>query len=168
MTVILAFLAKHWRLVAYAVAAAVAVWFLLLVRHWRNDSTVDLPKAEAALKLEVECGVGSECAARLVRLEEQQRAISAKVSQEYHDEIDALNARPITRRVIRVCAPPDNLRDAPVAGGTGTGTAPGGLVHGADEFDTRPLFDLARRADQLSAQTRAIIHRDQALSQPPK
>ena len=169
MPAVLAWCLKNWRLLAYAVAAAVLVWLLLLVRHWRTDSVVELPKAQAALLNEQECGPTSECQKRTVALVARQAEESAKVVKEFNDEITALNARPMPTRVIRVCRDPrsSNVRDASAPPGTGAGTAPAGLVHGADEFDTRPLFDLARRADALSAQARAIIHRDRALAKVP-
>jgi hypothetical protein len=167
MTAIIAFLAKNWRLIAYGLAALAILGFLLLVNHWRKDSQAELPKAQAALKVEQECGAGSKCQERIAALKEREQEISAKVVADYEKELSDLRNRPVPRRVR--CTVTSNLRDAAPTPGVGEGTPAAGVVSAGVDKDLGPdLYALARRADELAAQTRAIIHRDQALSQPSK
>lgn len=63
MSVIIAWLFKNWRLVAYGVAAVAFVGFLLMVNGWRKDSN-KLEAAEDALAAEIACSDGTACAKR--------------------------------------------------------------------------------------------------------
>lgn len=151
------------------VALYILLGITLCVMAWRvnvwHDAYKRLQATEAALELERACGDGSECQKRQEALEAAQREQTAKVVGEYEKELADLRNRPVGRRVIRVCPDPGNVQDAPAAGTAGEGTAPAGVVRGADEFDTGPLRELAQRADELSAQCRAIIKWNRALAE---
>lgn len=90
-------------------------------------------------------------------------------SKEYQDELDRLRNRPVVRTPVRLCVsapaaggmPPAG----PAAGGPGATVPAGGVVQPADGTDPslRPgpdigpaLRGLARRADEVSAQGRAV------------
>lgn len=163
---ILAWCLKNWRIFAYAAAAIAFAWMVLLVRHWHADS-LELPHVKDALAAEQQCAVGSECNKRVQAFKARQVQVQSEVVARYETEIAALNARPVTRRVIRVCPDPSDVRDAASPAGTPEAT-PGGVVPRSDELDTRPLRDLASRADALNAAYRALYDRDTALATPAK
>ena len=158
---------KYRRLIAYAGVALVALWFLLLVRHWRADS-LELPQVQSALQLEVDCAEGSVCWDRSEKLKAAALEASREVVETYEQEMADLRNRPVPTRVIRVCKPTDDggLRHAASAEGT-AGPAGAESLQQFDEFDTRPLRELAATADQINAAYRALYTRDQALSKPP-
>ena len=158
---IVAWLLKNWRLIAYAAAAAAALWMLALVGHWRKDSTERLPAAEAALEAERLCGEGSDCAGRQAALEAAQAETTAKVVATYETELAAIRSRPA--RVVRLCPDTGHLPDAGNAPGPG-GTAPA-VVPGQTGRDIGPeLYDLAREADEVAARLRALQEWNRALA----
>jgi hypothetical protein len=157
-----------WRLVG-AVGMVVAVALMgWRVSAW-HEAYEALPGVKAALAREEACGEGSKCDGRQQALEAAQTLVTQKVVANYEAELEALRNRPVPTRVIRVCreARTGDVRFPSAPGGTdGTGT-PGGVVSGPDEFDTRPLRELAREADELSARLRALQGWNRALSQNP-
>ena len=162
------FLLRWWRVGLYGLAAlalGLAVWRVVV---WK-DAYDELPSLRSALEAEKVCGEGSACAARVAALSARQDAITEKVVSDYESELESLRNRTTVRRVIRVCQPAreGGLPDASGAGAASTPAADG-LVHGADEFDTRPLRDLALRADEMNAAYRALYERDQALAAQPE
>ena len=153
-----------WRLVgAVALVAAVAAmgW---RVTVW-HEAYGELRATQARLQLEESCGEGSKCAARVAKAEAAMAAKNQEAVTKYEREIGRLNARPVERRVIRVCPDSGPVRDAP-GPGESAGTTAGGVLRGPIEFDTSPLRDLAREADRQSAAYRALRERDEALSPP--
>ena len=161
------FLAKiPWRLVAASVAL-----FAFLAVYWRvtvwHDAYKTLPGVKAALKAEEACQEPSKCFTRQAKLQADADAKSKEVIDGLEAEIADLRNRPIPRRVIRVCN--DRGVQSPVAPGAPDGASPGtGDVHGTDEFDTGPLRSLAREADEVSAQLRALQQWNEALSKAPE
>lgn len=137
------------------------------VSAWRQAYKA-LPEAQAALEAERACGEGSKCYARLAALQAAQQAVSETVVENYERELADLRNRPVPpRRIIRVCADPSDVQ-SPGPAGTPDGTGPAsGVIHGPVEFDPRPLFDLAREADQLAARLRALQDYSRAVSAPP-
>jgi len=150
-----------------ALVVALVVW--TFVRAWGvlPDTRHSLEQAEAALKAEVACEEGSACAAREQELKKRAKDEQKLAVEALNAELEELRRRPIPHRVIRVCNDRD-LRDAPGSAGAGSGSAAQGVVHAADELDTRPLRELAQRADELSAQLRSLLRRDRALATPPE
>lgn len=151
-----------WRLVgAVTLTAAVALagW---RVSAW-HEAYKALPGLEAAIEREEGCLDGSHCYERQRALQAAAEAATKEVVDDYEKELADVRARALVRRVIRVCRDSD-LQNASPAGGAGTGTPSERVVHGADEFDTAPLRDLAQRADELSAQCRALIRWNVALA----
>jgi hypothetical protein len=156
-----------WKLVGYGVAIGALLLLGWRVHAWR-EGYLALPAAQEALQNEQSCGEGSECQKRAAALESQHRAATAVVVQEYTREIESLRSQPIPTRVIRVCKPAvdGGLRHA--SGASGTSEAPTGEpLQRTDEFDTRPLRELARAADEISAAYRALYGRDVALATKP-
>lgn len=145
-----------------AVVSAIALmgW---RVSAWR-EAYKAYPALEQRLTAEVECTAGSQCSVRQAALQAEQAAKSAEVVAEYEQELADLRNRPVERRVIRVCPDPGDVQGAGAAGRARPGAAAGGVVHGSTEFDTAPLREIARRADELSAQCRALIRWNEALS----
>lgn len=171
-----AFLLKHWRLLAYAVAAPVLVWLLLLVRHWRTDSVVELPKAQAALAAEIECVDGSACQKRIAKAQTdaaaKQYAADQEVLDGYQKGLQAVSdyaaAHPAPS--VRLCRPA-GATDVRVPGtaGPADGAAPGRdvpLEAGSDIG--RQLFDLADSADREALKLRALQQWNQALAKVPE
>ena len=155
------------RIAAFAVAAtaiAVVIW-RLVAWHSAYDA---LPQVQAALEAEQVCGEGSKCAARVAALKATEAAISAGVVRDYENELQALRDRPPVTRVIRVCrqANPGDVSGTGPAGSADGTTAGTGIVSGSVEFDPRPLFELAREADELAARLRALQDWNRALAGP--
>jgi hypothetical protein len=154
-----------WRLVGAAglvVAVALMGW---RVTRW-HDAFEALPGVRDALEREEGCLDGSKCADRVAALVVRQEQATKDAVADYERELEDLRNRPVPTRVIRVCrqANPGDVRVPGAPGGTdGTG-APGGVVSGPDEFDTRPLRELAREADEVAARLRAIQEWNRALA----
>ena len=158
-----------WRLVGYGLAVVAVLALGWRVHAWR-EAYKAYPALEAKLAAEEACEAGSKCAERVAALQAAQAAISKTVVQGYEQELADLRNRPVERRVIRVCPDPGR-RDVPGAGpapGADAAGAAGGVVLGATEFDTAPLRDLARDADEVSARLRALQQWNAALATPPK
>jgi hypothetical protein len=139
------------------------------VTTWRASHEA-LPGVEQALAREESCEDGSKCFDRVNALKAKQAEASREAVAGYELEIEALRNRPERVRTIRLC-PEDadrDVRDAAVAGRTGPGSAAAGMVHPGTRPDIGPgLYALTGIADELSAQCRAIIQRDRALSALP-
>jgi hypothetical protein len=151
-----------WRLIGYGVALAAFMALGWRVHVW-HESHKALPGVEAALEAEVACGEGSQCQARQAALQAAAEAKSAEVVAGYEQELADLRNRPLVRRVIRVCN--DGGVQSPGTPGSADGASPaGGELHGAVEFDTGPLRNLAREADEVAARLRALQGWNEALS----
>jgi hypothetical protein len=103
VTVILAWLVKNWRLVAYAVAAAALIGLLLVVNGWRKDSNA-LEAAEDALTAELACSDGTACAKRYSEYQAEgvaavikARQDAAQAAQEAQAEKEAEGAAALQR-----------------------------------------------------------------------
>ena len=155
--------ALPWRLIGWAAVVAAVALAGWRVSAW-HAAYERLGEVEAALDAEVQCGEGSACAARQAALQAAAEAKSKEVVADYEKELADLRNRPAVRRVIRVCPDSGNVQSPGTPGRTDAGTPAEGVVHGATEFDTRPLRDLASRADELSAQCRALIRWNEALA----
>ena len=154
----------QWRRAVLWAALVVAVGLM----GWRvsvwHDAYERIGAVESALEAERLCGEGSACAARQEALEAAQAETTAKVIESYEQELESLRNRPVVRRVIRVCADPGDVQGSG-APGTADGTGPGtGELSGSVEFDTGPLRDLAREADEVSARLRALQEWNAALA----
>jgi hypothetical protein len=156
----------YWR-----AGLAIALVGLFTLAGWRlsvwHRAYEAYPALQAQLAAEVACEAGTECSARLAAFQERQAAVSTQVVEDYEQELADLRARPVERRVIRVCPPASgDVRHAGAARPAhGAGPAAGGVPR-AIEFDTGALRDLARDADELSARLRALQQWNEALSQP--
>ena len=156
-----------WRVVGWAglvLAVAFAGW---RVHSWKQDAEA-LPGVRDALEREEGCLDGSKCADRVAALVVRQERTTAEAVAGYEREIADLRNRPISVRRVRLCPDPrpGDVRVPAPAGRTGQGSAPAGVVQPGTGPDIGPdLYALAGRADELSAQCRAIIARDRALAQ---
>jgi hypothetical protein len=123
-----------------------------------------LPKAQAALKAEVECLDGSECRAREARLQEVVGREQVRVVTAYEAELAAVRGRPPV--TVRVC----DRGGVPVSGPAGrgdAGTAAAGALSGpaAGDRDIGPeLSALALEADEVTARCRALQQWNRALA----
>jgi hypothetical protein len=173
MSVILAWVVRNWRLVAYAVAALAVLWFLMLVKHWHHDSTVALPEAQAALEAEAACAAGSECAKRVAAAQsaaaERQRVADLEVLDGYQKGLQAVAdyaaAHPAPS--VRLCRPTgEPVVRVPDPAGAADGPAPGGDVQVQASGDIgQRLFDLADDADRQSVKLRALQDWNTSLAQ---
>lgn len=156
-----------WRLLSVIALAAILLLLGYRVAAW-HTSYHELPEVQAQLDAELACEEGSACADRVAEQAVQQAIITADAVRKYEQELEDLRGRPIPSRVIRVCpkGAAGDVRDASGAGSAGRGPAAAGLLHGADEFDTRPLRELALEADEVSARCRTLLDRDRALAKP--
>lgn len=157
-----------WRVAATLALLAVVWWAIGSVVSAFEDAA-KLPEVEKALKSEVDCAKGSQCAERLAAQALRHAAITEKTNSGYEKEIADLRNRPIPTRVIRVCRE-RNTGAVRVPSGTSepAGSDASGVVYGADEFDTRPLRELALKAEDINSGYRWLRSRDDALSKPPK
>jgi hypothetical protein len=168
MSLVLAWLVKNWRLLAYALAAAAALWMAMLVLHWRKDSTVRLPEAVAALKLEVECLPASQCRTRLEAAEAAHKAINDQTARDYETRIAEIAARPVPREPVRLCRParPSGVRGPGAT--TPTGTSQGTDVPTEIGRDIAvELYGLADDADREALKLELLWGRDVALATVP-
>ena len=150
-----------WRLIG-AVGLVAAVSFAgWRVNTW-HTAYGELRATQERLELEESCGEGSKCRARVLAAETAMAARNVEAVTQYEQEIARLNARPLERRIIRVCADPGAVRDAPRPGEPARPET-GGVLRAETEFDTSPLRELAREADRQVAAYRALRERDEAL-----
>lgn len=156
-----------WRLIGYGAGVATILLLGWRVHAWR-EAYKELPGVQQALEREEACADESKCSERQKALESAQAAIAKQVVYSYEQELSDLRGRPVPTRVIRVCraANPGDVRDAGPAQGTDAARPGTGLVHGEIEFNTRPLRELAREADEVSARLRALQGFNEALSKP--
>ena len=154
---------RQWRLLPWiALAAGLGVgWHT--IEKW-HEAYKERPSLLAKLEAEVECKTGSQCAKRVEDTRLEGERVNQEAVRKHEQEIEELRNRPIPHRVIRVCPATDHVRDATGSAGTGSGPAAEGVVHGEDEFDTRPLRELAQQADEVSARCRALLERDRRLA----
>jgi hypothetical protein len=149
------------------VGLAVAGVALIALAGWRvsvwHEAYGELQAVQERLAAEERCEEGSKCRARVAAAQAVQATKNAEAVTQYEQEIARLNARPVERRVIRVCPDPSTVRDAARAGQP-AGAEAGGVLRGPVEFDTGPLRDLVREADRQSAAYRALRERDEALA----
>ena len=176
MPAVLAFVVKHWRWIAYAVAAAVLVWLLLLVRHWRTDSVVELPKAQEALAAELECVDGSACQKRIAKAQADAAAKQYSADQEvldgYQKGLQAVSdyaaAHPAPS--VRLCRPTSQpVVRVPGTPGPADGSAPGRDVPAEVGRDIGvELYRLADDADREALKLRSLQQWNQALAKVPE
>lgn len=160
---ILAWCLKNWKIFAYALAAILIISLLGVIKHWQHNSSL-LP----ALREEV-LQEKRRTAEEKKKSEEREQSLrkelmeSQAASKRYQDELEANKSIPTpSNTVIRVCRPavmPRPTASPPIAAGSSEGTAATGVLQDALEFDTRPLFGDAERADELSAQVRQLLDR---------
>lgn len=135
------------------------------IHSWKVDAE-QLPVVKLELKAEVDCAKGSKCLARVQELEGRSKAITETLVMQHEQEINSL--RTISPRRVRCTTSPGNVHNAGTAARTGEGAASSGMVYAGAGKDIGPdLYRLARIADELSAQCRAVIHRDIALAKRP-
>lgn len=160
--------ALPWKWIAAGVLGLALVLTGVRINAWRH-AYLELQDVQAALEAERDCAEGTECAKRAAEATEKAQAATTEAVASYESELESLRNRPpVPARVIRVCpAASGDVRHAAAPSGTdGTGPA-SGVIHGPVEFDPRPLFDLAREADQLAARLRALQDYSRAVSAPP-
>lgn len=147
---------------------ALLVWFVQRVTAWAHAYD-RLPVVEAELELEQACGDGSKCWQRSLEWQTEQSAKIQEVMETHGQELAALLARPIERRVIRVCPDPGSgsVRGGAAAAGNHGAAAAAGPLLGSDELDTSPLRELALEADQVSARLRGCQGWAEAVSAEP-
>ena len=157
MIVLPALKAIPWRLIGYGLALGAFVLLFWRINVW-HTAYGELRSTQERLEAEQGCEPGSMCAARVAAAEVAQAARNQEAVAGYEKEIADLRNRPVPTRVIRVCrqGSPGDLRDAPATEGTDAASPGAGVVQSADEFDTGPLRDLAREADEVSARLRAL------------
>ena len=150
------------RLVGVVAGVAAVAFAGYRVNTWHTSHGL-LRAAEKRLEAEEGCEPGSKCRARVLAAETAMAARNVETVTQYEQEIARLNARPLERRIIRVCADPGAVRDAPRPGEPARPET-GGVLRAETEFDTSPLRELAREADRQVAAYRALRERDEALA----
>jgi hypothetical protein len=161
-----------WRAIGAGALVVAVVFSAWRITVWRDSHVRALPEARQALEAEQACSAGSKCAERVAALVMRQEWITAETVAGYEKELEDLRNRPVSVRTVRLCPekPDRDMRLPAPAGRTGQGSAPAGVVqpgNGPNRDIGPDLYALAGRADELSAQCRAIIQRDRALSAPP-
>ena len=153
-----------WRAIGYAAMVAAVAFAGWRVNTW-HDSYKALPAVREALKREEGCLPNSKCSERQKALQAEVAKVTVEVVNGYEKELADLRNRPPVTRIIRVCkAPPDNLSGKPSPTGTNGTSAGTGGVYEVDEFNPQPLFDLALKADEVSARLRALQGFNKAIS----
>jgi hypothetical protein len=141
----------RWLNLAGAILAGLGLW---VVMGWRLDAS-KLDDARAALSV-AQAAHNAEISA--LRLEIQRGYVA---SSSYQAELERLRARPVPVRTVRLCpdAPVPRAAEGGPAGGSDEAAAPGGVVPGSPGRDIGPdLYQLADRADELSARLRGCQH----------
>ena len=157
--------AVPWKLVGYGVLAAAVGLLTWRVIAWHHAYHDELPAALAALKLEVECGPGSQCQAREEALRKAQAAKTAEVIGDYERELADLRNRPIPVRTVRLCAGTGNVQGSRPTGAADGAGAPASVVPEAPGRDIGPdLYQLAREADEVAARLRGLQQWNEALA----
>ena len=157
--------AVPWKLVGYGVLAAAVGLLTWRVIAWHHAYHDELPAALAALKLEVECGPGSQCQAREEALRKAQAAKEAEVIGEYERELADLRNRPVPTTPVRLCRPAN--RGAVRDGSTAGPVSPSGGAELPVEVgrDIRvELYRLADDADAEALKLKALWQWNEALS----
>ena len=157
MTIVLAWLFKNWRLVAYGMAAVVLLWMLMLVRHWHADS-LTLPRVVAQAKSDA-----AKAAQVLESTKAAYRAAQA-ASEGYQRELQVIASRPVPTTPVRLCRAASSVRPASPATGGPSPVVPAAGVLPAEaggDIESGPdigpaLRALLREADEVSARGRAI------------
>lgn len=152
-----------WRLIGYALAVAAVVALGWRIHAWR-EAYKALPDVQAELEAEIACGEGSKCAARAAELQQKAAEASREVVDGYEQELARVRSeRP--RRVVRLCSDGSGLPVSGARPGAAGGAAPGGVLPEHPGRDLGPdLYALAREADELTAQCRALIRWNRALA----
>ena len=152
-----------WKPIALGLLVAAFALMGWRVSAW-HEAYKACPALEARLEVEEQCQEGSKCNDRQKALAAEVARVTEDVVDGYEKELADLRNRPVPTRVIRVCrAAAGDVRDAQSAAGTAAAGAAGAVVLAADEFDTRPLRELAREADEVSARLRALQDWNRAL-----
>jgi hypothetical protein len=145
-------LLKQWRIVAFAVVAALATWAWVVVGHWHEDSLA-LPKVKAQAKLDA-----AQAAAVLVSFKAAY-ASAQTASESYQHELEDLRNTPRPADpVVRVCrtAKPALPGSSPAKPGPDGAAPETGSVPASDLLDTGSLLGVGDRADEVSARLRAL------------
>lgn len=145
-------LLKYWRIAAFAAVALLATWAWVVVGHWHEDS-LTLPRVVAQAKADA-----AQAAATLDSWKKAYKS-AQEASESYAHELESIHNQPTPSGHISVCR--STSMPASPATGAGPGkpgatTAPAPVVHPTDALAVGPLYDLARRCDELSAQVRAL------------
>lgn len=157
--------ALPWKWIAAGVLGLALILTGVRINAWRH-AYLELQDVQAALEAERDCAEGTECAKRAAEATVKAQAATTEAVASYEQELAALRNRPPVRAV-RLCPAAGNVQVPAPPAGTGAGTAAAGVVSGGtgSSPDIGPaLYALADLADRLSAQCRAVIHRDQALA----
>jgi hypothetical protein len=140
------------RLAGIAVIAGLLIWLGLIVNGWRNDA-----ERLAIVELERDQALADLSQERLNVVEAQE------ASRGYQSELQDLRVAATRERipVVRLCKSAPQAREPLPAAGAGpdAAAAPSGPLPQEDEVhrDLGPeLFELADRADELSAQVRGL------------
>ena len=164
--------AVPWRLVGWAAVVAAVALAGWRVSAWRA-AYVALPGVQEALALEESCEDGSRCYERQRALEEAASHATVVAVESYEAELASLRARPARTGPVRLCIAPDGgaVRVPAFASGT-HGDSAGGVLDRSHGGDYQPGPDIgpalrqyAKEVEALSASKRAIVRRDEALSQ---
>jgi hypothetical protein len=154
-----------WRLVGavgMVVAVALAGW---RVSAW-HDAYKALPAAQEALRDEIECKAGSECALRVAALTARQDEFNRQVATGYAEQLDEISNRPRPTVPVRLCRParPGGLPGAgtpsPADGSAGSRDVP--LEIGRDI--AVELYRLADDADREALKLKWLQEWNRALA----
>lgn len=160
-----------WRSVgagALVVSVALMGW---RVSVWYESHHKALPAAQEALRGEIECRAGSQCALRVADLRMRQDEFNRQVATGYAQQLDEISNRPVPTQPVRLCRParqgglPSAQPARPADGSPGSGDVP--VEVGRDI--AVELYRLADDADREALKLRWLQEWNRALSatEPP-
>lgn len=163
ISLVLGWLVKNWRLVAYAAFAVVVAAFLWRVASW-HKAYKELPEVRAQLENERSCGEGSVCEQNAFEARMRAAQVSDDIRKDYEQKLADLRNHPPAPPV-RLCRParPGDVRPSAPAR-PADGAAPGGDVPvEVGEDIGQQLFDLADEADREALKLKSLQDWNRAM-----
>lgn len=155
-----------WRAVGAGAAVVALVFGLWRISVWYESHHKDLPAAQEALRDEIECKAGSQCALRVAALTARQEEFNRQVATGYAEQLDEISNRPRPAVPVRLCRP---ARPGGLPGAKSTGTADGSagsrdvpLEIGRDI--AAELYQLADDADREALKLKWLQEWNRALA----
>jgi hypothetical protein len=157
-----------WRLIGVGAAVVAILFVSWRVSVWYESHHKALPAAQEALRDEIECKAGSQCALRVAALTARQDEFNRQVATGYAEQLEEISSRPRPTVPVRLCRP---ARQGGVPGAKSTGTADGSAGRGEVPVEVGAdiaveLYRLADDADREALKLKWLQEWNRALAAP--